>query len=177
MGSPGGSAGGLTGRQVWRRSPYGLAPGQWNLAILPGRLFEGRRQLIVYHCTFQPERDAGCPSCTAGTSELSTGLLEHLHTRDTSHALVPQAPLDKLERWKAKQGWDIPWYSSGDGDLTDDFGVTIDASRGFDQCNLRTLDEYAAVPFTPTRRAPRPGRPSPGGTRQGPASFAPCASD
>ena len=108
-------------------------------------LFEGRRQLILYHFMFHPEWDEGCPSCTSGTSELSPGLLDHLHTRDTSYAMTSRAPIDKLERWKAAQGWDLPWYSSGDGDFNYDFGVTIDASRGFDQFNFRTLDEYAAM--------------------------------
>jgi predicted dithiol-disulfide oxidoreductase (DUF899 family) len=107
-------------------------------------LFEGRKQLIIYHFMFHPEWEDGCPSCTAGTDELSPGFLSHLHTRDTTYALVSRAPLAKLQRWKAERGWDIPWYSSGEGDFNYDFGVTIDASRGFDQYNFRTLDEYAA---------------------------------
>src|ERR1043165_2092497 len=41
-------------------------------------LFEGRRQLIIYHFMFHPEWDDGCPSCTAGTDEISPGFLEHL---------------------------------------------------------------------------------------------------
>jgi predicted dithiol-disulfide oxidoreductase (DUF899 family) len=108
-------------------------------------LFEGRRQLIVYHFMFHPEWEDGCPSCTAGVDEVARGLLEHLHTRDTTYALVSRAPVAKLERWKAKKGWFLPWYSSGDGDFNYDFGVTIDASRGFDEFNFRTLDEYAAM--------------------------------
>ena len=49
-------------------------------------------------------------------------------------------------QWKRRRGWGhIPWYSSGDGDFNYDFGVTIDASRGFDRYNFRTLDEYAAL--------------------------------
>jgi predicted dithiol-disulfide oxidoreductase (DUF899 family) len=108
-------------------------------------MFEGRRQLIIYHFMFHPEWDEGCPSCTAGTTELSQGLLDHLRTRDTSYAMTSRAPIEKLERWKAGHGWDIPWYSSGDGDFNYDFGVTIDASRGFDEFNYRTLDEYAAM--------------------------------
>jgi predicted dithiol-disulfide oxidoreductase (DUF899 family) len=108
-------------------------------------LFEGRPQLIIYHFMFHPEWEDGCPSCTAGTDELSPGFLDHLHTRDTSYAMVSRAPLEKLERWKAKRGWDIPWYSSYGTDFNYHFGVTIDASRGFDTYNFRTLDEYAAM--------------------------------
>ncbi len=109
-------------------------------------LFEGRKQLIIYHFMFHPEWDDGCPSCTAGTDELSPGFFQHLHTRDTTYAMVSRAPLDKLERYKAERGWQhIPWYSSGDSDFNYDFGVTIDASRGYDEFNFRTLDEYAAM--------------------------------
>ncbi len=108
-------------------------------------LFEGRRQLIAYHFMFHPEWDDGCPSCTAGNQELNAGFLEHLHTRDTTYALVSRAPIEKLEAWKAKQGWDhLPWYSTDDGPFSYDFGATVDASRGFDSFNYRTLDEYAA---------------------------------
>lgn len=116
-------------------------------------LFEGRDQLIVYHFMFQPEWDEGCPSCTAGTDELSPGFIEHLHTRGTSYAMVSRAPLEKLELWKQRRGWQhIPWYSSGDGD----FNVTIDASRGFDQYNFRTLDEWAAMGQESMKTAPQP---------------------
>ncbi len=106
-------------------------------------LFEGRKQLIIYHFMFHPDWQDGCPSCTAGTDELSSGFLEHLRTRDTTYAMVSRAPLAKLERWKEERGWQVPWYSCGSGDFNYDFGVTIDASRGFDEYNYRTLDEYA----------------------------------
>ncbi len=107
-------------------------------------LFEGRRQLIVYHFMFDPEWEDGCPSCTAGTDELSPGFFEHLHTRDTSYAMVSRAPLAKLERWKAKRGWDIPWYSSHGTDFNYDFGVTIDESVRPAEYNFRTKAEYEA---------------------------------
>jgi predicted dithiol-disulfide oxidoreductase (DUF899 family) len=119
-------------------------------------LFDGRPQLIIYHFMFHPEWEDGCPSCTAGTNELSPGFFEHLHTRDTSYAMVSRAPLAKLERWKAKQGWNIPWYSSHGSDFNDDFGVTIDASRGFDRYNYRTLDEYAATGQESMKTADQP---------------------
>jgi predicted dithiol-disulfide oxidoreductase (DUF899 family) len=119
-------------------------------------LFEGRSQLIVYHFMFHPEWEDGCPSCTAGTDELSAGFLRHLHVRDTSYAMVSRAPLGKLERWKAKQGWDVPWYSSAGSDFNYDFGVTIDASRGFSAFNYRTLDEYAAMGQESMKTADQP---------------------
>jgi predicted dithiol-disulfide oxidoreductase (DUF899 family) len=119
-------------------------------------LFEGRQQLIIYHFMFQPEWEDGCPSCTAGTDELSQGFLEHLYTRDTSYAMVSRAPLAKLERWKTKRGWQIPWYSSGESDFNYDFGVTIDASRGFDEFNYRSLDEYAAMGHESMKTAEQP---------------------
>jgi predicted dithiol-disulfide oxidoreductase (DUF899 family) len=108
-------------------------------------LFEDRAQLIVYHFMFHPDWDDGCPSCTAGTDEISPGFLEHLHTRDTSYAMASRAPFTKLQRWSDLRGWGhIPWCSTNDGDLSYDFGATIDASRGFDEFNFRSLDEYAA---------------------------------
>ncbi|MGH9085094.1 MAG: DUF899 domain-containing protein [Acidimicrobiales bacterium] len=105
-------------------------------------LFDGRRQLIVYHFMFDPSWEDGCPSCTAGTDELSPGFFEHLHTRDTSYAMVSRAPLAKLERWKRLRGWDIPWYSSGDSEFNLDFGVTIDESRRPGTYNYRTKAQY-----------------------------------
>ncbi len=108
-------------------------------------LFEGRRQLIVYHFMFHPEWEDGCPSCTAGTDEISQGFLDHLHIRDTSYAMVSRAPLEKLQAWKVKRGWDIPWYSSFGTDFNTDFGVTMDESVGADQFNYRTKAEYEAL--------------------------------
>ena len=120
-------------------------------------MFEGRRQLIVYHFMFHPEWEEGCPSCTAGTDEVSPGLLDHLGTRDTAYAMVSRAPIRKLERWKQRRGWQhIPWYSAGDNGFTYDFGVTIDERRGADSFNFRTLDEYAALGQESMKTADQP---------------------
>src|ERR671918_1144929 len=58
-------------------------------------LFEGRRQLIVYHFMFAPGVDgwptAGCPGCSMVADQIIP--LEHLHARDTSFALVSRAPI------------------------------------------------------------------------------------
>jgi predicted dithiol-disulfide oxidoreductase (DUF899 family) len=105
-------------------------------------LFDGRRQLIVRHFMFDPSWDEGCPSCTAGIDEISDGLLEHLHTRDTTFVVVARAPLAKLERWKARKGWTLPWYSSYGSDFNYDFQVTIDESVAPAIYNYRSKAEH-----------------------------------
>jgi predicted dithiol-disulfide oxidoreductase (DUF899 family) len=107
-------------------------------------LFEGRAQLIIYHFMYDPGWDEGCSSCTAGTDELSAGFLDHLHTRDTTFAMVSRAPLAKLEQWKARRGWDVPWYSSYGTDFNYDFGVTLDEARGSAEYNYRSRAEFDA---------------------------------
>ena len=108
-------------------------------------IFEGRKQLIIYHFMYDPEWDVGCSSCSAGADEVSDGLLEHLHIRDTTLAYVSRAPLEKLEAWKAKKGWRFPWYSSHGTDFNYDFGVTIDASKGVEAYNYRAIADEPAL--------------------------------
>ena len=108
-------------------------------------VFEGRRQLILQHFMFDPEWDEGCSSCTAGCDEVSDGLLAHLATRDTTFAVVSRAPLEKLERYKAKKGWTFPWYSSFGSSFNYDFHVTLDASVAPVEYNFRDAEELEAT--------------------------------
>ena len=89
-------------------------------------LFEGRRQLVLYHFMFAPGVDgwpeAGCPGCSLFVDQI--GELSHLHARDTSLVLVSRAPLARLEHYKRRMGWTVPWYSSSASDFNVDFGVT-----------------------------------------------------
>ena len=84
-------------------------------------LFEGRSQLLLYHFMFGPNQDAGCNGCSMFVDQ--TGHLAHLHARDTSFALVSRAPIDKIEAYRKRMGWTIPWYSSFGTDFNVDFGV------------------------------------------------------
>ena len=108
-------------------------------------LFDGSRQLIVQHFMFDPSWDEGCPSCTAGSDEISDGLIAHLRARDTNLVVISRAPLEKLERYKEKRGWTFPWLSSYGGDFNYDYNVTIDASVAPVMFNFRTLDELEQV--------------------------------
>jgi predicted dithiol-disulfide oxidoreductase (DUF899 family) len=85
-------------------------------------LFEDRRQLLLYHFMFGPNQSEGCDGCSQFVDQV--GHLAHLHARDTSFALVSRAPMDKLERYHRRMGWEVPWYSSVDSDFNVDFGVS-----------------------------------------------------
>ena len=99
-------------------------------------------QLIVGHFMFDPTGTDGCPSCSAGADEVSDGLLEHLHARDTTLAYVSRAPLEKIEDYKARKGWTFPWYSSYGSDFNYDFHVTLDESVAPVEYNYRAKEEY-----------------------------------
>ena len=87
-----------------------------------GDLFEGRRQLILYHFMFGPNQDIGCDGCSMVVDQI--GHLAHFYARDTSFALVSRAPIEKIETYRARMGWTIPWYSSFASDFNVDFGVS-----------------------------------------------------
>lgn len=104
-------------------------------------LFEGHRQLIIYHFMFDPRWDAGCPVCTGFIGSFPD--LKGLHERDATFALVSRAPYDKIAAYKAKLGWTIPWYSSHGSDFNYDFHVTLDASVVPLEHNYRSVDMSA----------------------------------
>jgi predicted dithiol-disulfide oxidoreductase (DUF899 family) len=92
-------------------------------------LFDGRRQLIVYHFMFDPGWDEGCDGCSMVVDNM--GHPAHLHARNTSRILVSRAPVAKIEPFKKRMGWTIPWYSSFGSDFNEDFGVTTEAGETF----------------------------------------------
>ena len=109
-------------------------------------LFEDRLQLMIYHFMWLWDagkpRDEGCPSCSAWADEIARGHLIQLHTRATTLALVSRAPFAKLDAFKKRMGWTLPWYSSFGTDFNYDFGVTIDESVAPLEYNYRTKAEH-----------------------------------
>jgi predicted dithiol-disulfide oxidoreductase (DUF899 family) len=87
-------------------------------------LFDGKRQLIVYHFMFDPAWDKGCDGCTGLVNEM--GDLSGLADRNTQFVLISRAPLEKLLAYKERKGWDRPWYSSFGSDFNYDFQATTD---------------------------------------------------
>jgi predicted dithiol-disulfide oxidoreductase (DUF899 family) len=106
-------------------------------------LFEGKRQLLVYHFMFDPDWDEGCPSCSFVADNFASGLV-HLAARDTAFAVISRAPLDKITRFKKRMGWTFPWLSSFGTDFNYDFQVTLDENH--------TVYNYAPVSAQPAGR-------------------------
>jgi predicted dithiol-disulfide oxidoreductase (DUF899 family) len=117
-------------------------------------LFDGRRQLILYHFMFAPDvegwPEAGCEGCSMVVDNV--GHLAHLHARDTSFVLVSRAPVAQIEAYRERMGWAIPWFSSADSDFNMDFGVTTDRGETFGlSVFLRDGDDVYRTYFTSGR--------------------------
>lgn len=106
-------------------------------------LFEGRRQLIVYHFMYDPDWDKGCGGCTAYVNAL--GDISMLDKCDTTFVMVSRAPLAKLEGWKERQGWPFTWVSSLGSDFNYDFHVTNDEKVAPIEYNYRNKAELEAA--------------------------------
>ena len=89
-------------------------------------LFEGRRQLLLYHFMFAPGVNgwpkAGCPGCSFFLDQM--GNMAHLQARDVSFAVVSRAPPANIRGYQKRMGWTLPWYSSAGSDFNTDFGLT-----------------------------------------------------
>ena len=96
-------------------------------------IFEGRPQLIVYHFMFAPDvggwPDAGCPGCSMVLDQL--GHQAHFRARNTTWAAVSLAPLDRIQAYRKRMGWDVPWYSSAGSDFNAGFGLSTPQGETF----------------------------------------------
>jgi predicted dithiol-disulfide oxidoreductase (DUF899 family) len=105
-------------------------------------LFDGRSQLLIYHFMFGPSYQSGCPVNSSMADGLD-GLLPHLHARDVTLLLVSRAPLQKLQAYKHRMGWRLPWVSAANTDFSFDFG----ASYTEEQVRSWALDEGSLPPI------------------------------
>jgi predicted dithiol-disulfide oxidoreductase (DUF899 family)/pimeloyl-ACP methyl ester carboxylesterase len=87
-------------------------------------LFAGRSQLVVYHFMFAPEWEAGCEGCSLVADHFDGGMV-HLNQRDVTMVCVSRAPLEKINAYKRRMGWNFAWVSSRDSDFNYDFGVSF----------------------------------------------------
>jgi predicted dithiol-disulfide oxidoreductase (DUF899 family) len=98
--------------------------GQQSLASL----FEGRRQLAVYHFMFGPRAEEGCRSCSMAADHIDRSAL-HLRQRGVTLLAVSSAPYPKLAAFKERMGWGFKWVSSYGTDFNHDFKVSFTADE------------------------------------------------
>jgi len=105
-------------------------------------LFAGRDQLIVQHFMFGPDWNEGCPGCSYWSDNFN-GIEAHLAARDTSFVAVSRGPLDKLQAYKQRMGWDFRWVSSLGNDFNFDYGVSL---KPGDKYNFGTMEAKGEMP-------------------------------
>jgi len=86
-------------------------------------LFEGRSQLLIYHLMFGPTYEAACPGCS-GLADHLDATLAHLNNRDVTLICISRAPIEKLQAYKQRMGWNFPYVSSFASDFNFDFAFT-----------------------------------------------------
>jgi predicted dithiol-disulfide oxidoreductase (DUF899 family) len=87
-------------------------------------LFDGKRQLIVYHFMFGPGWKDGCPHCSFWADHYDSVTI-HIGQRDTAFAVVSRAPLKEIQPFKRRMGWRFKWVSSFHTDFNFDFNVSF----------------------------------------------------
>ncbi|KFY15325.1 hypothetical protein V492_02078 [Pseudogymnoascus sp. VKM F-4246] len=106
-------------------------------------LFEGRKQLIVYHFMLGPDDTQGCTGCSFLADNIPTHL-EHLNSRNTTLVMVSRAPYSVIEPFKKRMGWTMPWYSSFESDFNYDFHATNDESVAPMMANWESAESLRA---------------------------------
>jgi predicted dithiol-disulfide oxidoreductase (DUF899 family) len=108
-------------------------------------LFDGRSQLLVYHFMFGPSYEAACPVCSSMADGVD-GVLPYLHARDVTMLLVSRGPLERLQAYRRRMGWSIPWASTGGNDFNFDFGASDTPERVREQFGPALDDPSSGLP-------------------------------
>ena len=87
-------------------------------------LFDGCRQLVVYHFMYGPDWEEGCPSCSFWADNFN-GVISHLRHRDINLLAISAAPLNILDAYKNRMGWGFDWVSSAGSDFNRDYHVSF----------------------------------------------------
>jgi predicted dithiol-disulfide oxidoreductase (DUF899 family) len=88
-------------------------------------LFGDHDQLAVYHFMLGPGWTEGCPSCSLLADHFN-GIPIHLANRNVAFVAVSRAPLEEIDAYKRRMGWDFKWVSSQSSDFNFDFGVSFE---------------------------------------------------
>jgi predicted dithiol-disulfide oxidoreductase (DUF899 family) len=116
-----------------RQLPWVKIEKEYSFATPAGRkslaeLFGRNRQLIIHHFMFAPDWEAGCSSCSLDADH-AEGAITHLENHEVTYVRVSRAPLDKIEAYRKRMGWNASWVSSHGSDFNYDFGVSFTAAQ------------------------------------------------
>jgi predicted dithiol-disulfide oxidoreductase (DUF899 family) len=122
-------------------------------------LFDGRSQLMIYHFMFGPDWTGGCPVCSSIADTLAPQA-PHLNARDTTLMLSSRAPQEKLQGYRQRMGWELPWVTA-ETDFHRDIGFF------YTQEELESFLE-GEIPLTVTQNAEMCGTDPGGYVAEGP---------
>jgi predicted dithiol-disulfide oxidoreductase (DUF899 family) len=106
--------------KVEKRYVFDTTDGKRTLADL----FGANSQLIVQHFMWRHDLDLGCVGCSLHTDH-AQGARPHLVHHDVSFVVVSRAPLEKLQAYKKRMGWETEWVSSLNSDFNFDYHVSF----------------------------------------------------
>jgi predicted dithiol-disulfide oxidoreductase (DUF899 family) len=86
-------------------------------------LFDGQRQLVIYHFMLEPGEDHVCGGCSTLTDNFDNRAAAHLRARGTRLVLMSRAPQAEIGVLRQRFGWEVPWYSSDGSTFNDDLGL------------------------------------------------------
>ena len=87
-------------------------------------VFDGKRQLVVYHHMWFPGEQWQCSGCSGFTSQFTR--LEFLGAYDARFVIVTQGPIDDALAYKARVGNRMDWYSTANSEFGSDMGAPPD---------------------------------------------------
>jgi len=87
-------------------------------------LFDGQRQLVVYHFMMGPDWEEGCPACSFWADNYD-GTQVHLAHRDTALVTVSRTSVDNIEAYRRRMDWNFRWVSSLNTTFNFDMGVSF----------------------------------------------------
>jgi len=104
-------------------------------------LFEGRSQLLAYNIMFGPDYTLGaCPGCSNLGDELSAARV-HLGHRDVTLICFSRAPIEQLNAYKQRMGWQFPYVSTNRTEFPFDFGLALRPEQAREIAQIRDLIE------------------------------------
>lgn len=122
-------------------------------SVTLGELFGDHPQLVLQTFMFHPEWDDGCPSCTWAANNMPRALEELLAPKGVGFAMVSRAPLEKLQAWSERQGWDhLRWVSSAGTTFNTDWGWTVDGQDQPGYSYLLRTDDGLFLTYRTHRR-------------------------